>query len=268
LAELEQKPTDRQPPVPEERRRQIAQLIRDAGSVTVAELEQRFGMSPMTIRRDLELLERDGAARRTHGGAVLPGFAGNEDSFHERLDKDVDAKERLARAAVALLRPGESVFLDSSTSAYYAARTIISSSLRVTILTHSLPIMDLFSTNEAPNVELVGVGGTLRKLTLSFVGPHAVHVVASHFADKAFISIKGITNDGFLTDPDALEAEVKRTMLSHAEQPILLADGSKFAQCGLSVIGHVSEMHLVLTADGPADRCAAIAQMGVDIRNV
>jgi DeoR/GlpR family transcriptional regulator of sugar metabolism len=254
--------------VPAERRRQIALLLRDTGSVTVAELEHRFGVSPMTIRRDLELLEREGVARRTHGGAVLPGFAGNEDSFQERLEKDVAGKERLAGAAVALLRPGESVFLDSSTTAYYAARTLIAAGLRVTILTHSLPIMDLFSTNEAPNVELVGVGGTLRKLTLSFVGPHAVRAIASHFADKAFISIKGITTDGFLTDPDALEAEVKRTMIEHAEKPILMVDGSKFEQRGLSVIAHVSAMRIMLTADGPGDRLKLLAHSGVDVRHV
>jgi DeoR family transcriptional regulator of aga operon len=71
-----------------------------------------------------------------------------------------------------------------------------------------------------------------------------------------------------LTDPDALEAEVKRTMIEHAEKPVLLVDGSKFGQRGLSVIAHVSAMRLVLTADGPADRLKALAETGVDVRHV
>lgn len=258
----------RQSPVPEERRRQIAQLIREAGSVTVAGLEQRFGVSPMTVRRDLEVLEREGYARRTHGGAVLPGFSRNEDSFWERLEKEVGGKERLAHAALGLLQPGEAVFIDSSTTAYYLARLIVAQSLRITLLTTSLPVMELFTASESPNVELVGIGGSLRKLTLSFVGPQAVQSIAAHFADKVFLSIKGLTPDGYLTDPDPLEAEVKRTMIEHAEKPVLLVDGSKFEQRGLSVIAHMSRLSLALVAEVPSERVAALSRAGLEVRHV
>ncbi len=236
--------------------------------MTVAGLEEVFGISPMTVRRDLVALEREGRLQRTHGGAVLPGFAAHEDSFQRRLEEQTEAKGRLARAAAGLAEPGETIFVDSSTSAYYAAREIFEEGLRVTLLTNSVPVMKLFTARWATNVELVGMGGSLRRLTLSFVGPHTVRTVGAHFADKVFFSVKGLTERGYLSDPDPLEAEVKRAMIEQSQEPVLLADGTKFEQRGLSLITHVREVALVLAADAPEDRMAALADGGAEVRNV
>ena len=256
------------PLVPVERRRRIAQLVEANGSVTVAGLEEVFGISPMTVRRDLVALEREGRLQRTHGGAVLPGFAAHEDSFQRRLEEQTEAKGRLARPAAGLAEPGETIFVDSSTSAYYAAREIFEEGLRVTLLTNSVPVMKLFTARWATNVELVGMGGSLRRLTLSFVGPHTVRTVGAYFADKVFFSVKGLTERGYLSDPDPLEAEVKRAMIEQSQEPVLLADGTKFEQRGLSLITHVREVALVLAADAPEDRMAALAEGGAEVRNV
>src|ERR1700750_1302302 len=96
------------------RRSAIADLLHDAGAVTVSEVEARFGVSPMTARRDLAELERQGIARRTQGGAVLPSVSAQEDSFAQRVELATEAKATLAEAAVAMLTPHETVFLDSS----------------------------------------------------------------------------------------------------------------------------------------------------------
>ncbi len=252
--------------VPRERRRLIAEMIREAGSVTVAELETEFGISPMTARRDLDHLERDGQVERTHGGAVLSGFAGHEDSFHHRLGEAALLKERLASNAVSLLNAGEAVFVDSSSTAYYAARQIINEGVHATLLTNLVPVMDLFSTREVPNVKLIGFGGELRQLTLSFVGPQTTQAIRTHFADKAFISVKGVTPEGYVTDPDPLEAEVKRIMIERSEEPVLLVDGSKFEQRGLHAIGHVSDFAMVLTVDLSEDRLKVLEEAGVEAR--
>lgn len=219
----------------------------------VAALEESFGISPMTARRDLRALEREGRVQRTHGGAVLPEFAGHEDSFRRRLEENVAAKQRLARAAAEVVGAGETVFVDSSTTAYYAVRRIFERSLRVTLLTNCVPVMELFTTNRGPNAELIGMGGSLRRLTLSFVGPHAVRTINAHFADKVLFSVKGVTPDGYLTDPDPLEAEVKRAMIERSAQPVLLVDGSKFERRGLHAIAHVSEVDLAIVVDALED---------------
>jgi DeoR/GlpR family transcriptional regulator of sugar metabolism len=99
------------------RRSAIADVLRDSGAITVTEVEHRFGVSPMTARRDLAELERTGIARRTHGGAVLPSISASEDSFARRVELATEAKAALAEAAVAMLSPRQTVFLDSSTRA-------------------------------------------------------------------------------------------------------------------------------------------------------
>lgn len=257
------------PLLPEERRLRLAERIRVAGSVTVGMIEEEFGISPMTARRDLKVLEQEGRARRIHGGALLPELARHEDSFRKRLEVAVGAKERLARAAVGLLEPGETVCVDSSTTAYHAARLILERGLRATVLTNSVPVVELFAKAVVPGAaELVGAGGSFRQLTLSFVGPHTVRTIAGHFADKCLFSVKGVTPEGYLTDPDPLETEVKRTMIARAEEPVLLVDGSKFERRGSSVIAHVSEVACVLAADAPEDGLAALKASGIEVRRV
>ncbi len=257
------------PLLPDERRQRIAHLVEANGSVRVAALEEEFGISPMTARRDLVALERAGRVQRTHGGAVLPGFAAHEDSFQRRMGEEMAAKGRLARATAGLAEPGETIFIDSSTTAYHAAKMILEEGLRVTILTNSVPVMELVATDgRAHNVELVGMGGSLRRLTLSFVGPHTVRTVGAYFADKVFFSVKGLTESGYLSDPDPLESEVKRCMIEQSQEPVLLVDSTKFEQRGLSAITHVRDVALVLAADAPEDRMVALAEAGVEVRRV
>ena len=107
--------------------------LREAGSVTVAELEEEeFGISAATARRDLAVLERKGKAKRTHGGAVPPGLEQHEGSFQQRFGEAVEAKKRLARDATKLLREEETVFIDSLTTAYFAARRMLAEAPSVT----------------------------------------------------------------------------------------------------------------------------------------
>jgi len=256
------------PALAESRRTAIAELLRDAGAVTVAELEERFGISAMTARRDLSDLERQGIARRTHGGAVLPTITAHEDSFARRVETATDAKAALAAEAARLLVPRETVFLDSSTSAYFVARRLIEDGIGVTVITNSVPIMELISSTAGPNVELVGVGGALRKLTSSFVGPFAVNTVLGHFADRAIFSVKAITPDGVLTDADQLEAEVKRSMLAHARETVLLVDDSKLDARGYSVIGRVADVSRVLAYGVTRQRAERLQAPGVELVSV
>ena len=99
--------------------------------------------------------------------------------------------------------------------------------------------MELIFNEGGPDVELIGIGGTLRRLTRSFVGPFAVRTVQGHFADRLFLSVKGLTETGMMTDADSLEAEVKRTMIAQAGESTLLVDRSKLVVRGLSVIASV-----------------------------
>src|SRR3954452_7657223 len=211
---LEQSPSEDSPPViPEERRRQILAMLAERGSVTVATVERAFGVSGMTARRDLAILAQEGRLRRTHGGAVLPELAGHEDSFRSRLEQEADEKRRLARAFAASAEANETIFIDSSSTSYFAVEHLLELGVSATLLTNSLPVLSLVSSAESSNLKMVGLGGLFRELTQSFIGAETVRAIEGFYADRVVFSVKGISAEGFLTDPTALEAEVKRAMI-------------------------------------------------------
>jgi DeoR/GlpR family transcriptional regulator of sugar metabolism len=253
--------------VPARRRELIADRLREKGSVSVAELESEFGVSSMTARRDLHALERDGVARRTHGGAVVPSVSRDEDSFASRLEQAEESKQRLAVAACDQVADGEAVFVDSSTTAYFAVRELLQAGRRATLLTNSVPVMDLVARSDS-QVGLIGLSGSLRRLTCSFVGPQAVAATRGHFADKLLFSVTGVTSDDVLTDADPLEAEIKRAMLEHARCAVLLADGSKFGRSALSAIAPLSDVGTVILADASRTTVRTITRAGADLVEV
>jgi len=256
------------PLVPAQRRQLIAERIRDTGSVSVSALEDEFGISSMTARRDLQILEREGRAQRTHGGAVSATLARDEDAFSARLAEAAGAKARLGAAAAASIGEGETVFVDCSTTAYYAVRSLLESGRSATVLTPSVPVMDLIARTDAPQLELLGLAGSLRRLTCSFVGPQTVRTIQDHFADKLLFSVKGLAPGHVLTDANPLEAEVKRTMIERARESILLMDGSKFDQPGLSAIAPISSVDTVLVADADRAQLRSLGDTGVRVEEV
>jgi DeoR/GlpR family transcriptional regulator of sugar metabolism len=256
------------PPLPAERRRLIAQQVADEGHVTVEELASHFGVSVMTVRRDLAVLGTGGQVRRVHGGALVPDLSAHEDSFSFRLEASVEAKQRLAEAALEKLHVGESVFLDGSSTSYFAAKLIVARDYEVTVLTNSLPLMALFNTNVTRHTALFAIGGSLRDLTLAFGGPAASESVRRYVADKAIISCKGVTEDGLVTEPAPNEIDVKKAMLAHSQEPLLLLDGSKFEQRGLYVVDSVTAFSRVLVAGAPPARVAQLRRLGVEVEVV
>ncbi len=252
----------------EARRAAIAALLRDQRAVSITELEARFGVSGMTARRDLGELERAGVARRTHGGAVLPSISAEEDTFSHRLGVDAEAKARLADAALELLAPHQTVFLDSSSTTYYLARRIADSGLNVTVISNSVPVMGALSGAEARPGGVVAIGGTLRRLTRSFVGPYAVRAILGHYADLLFFSVKGVSGDGVLTDADMLEAEVKRAMIAQSEHSVLLVDRTKLSARGQNAIVPARKISTVLTHGVRPLELAPLQPPGVTVRMV
>lgn len=251
-----------------ERRRRIERLVNDEGVATVEALASQFGVSVMTIRRDLAALEASGLLRRVHGGASFPDLSAQEDSFAFRLQVGVDPKQRLAEAVVRGLQAGESVFVDGSSTGFFVARLIIKRDCDVTLLTNSLPVMALFNANMARHTKLTALGGTLRELTLCFVGPEASASAGRYVADKVVISCKGLTEDGLVTEPTPSEVEVKQAMLSRSKERLILLDGSKFERRGLYVVDKVTSFSRVLVADAPAARISQLQCLGAAVEVV
>jgi DeoR/GlpR family transcriptional regulator of sugar metabolism len=249
----------------EARRLAIVDLLRETGSVKVSQVEERFGVSSMTIRRDLSILEREGVARRTHGGAVLGGAPElHPEPFSRRVHHSREAKLALAAEAVKGIAPGETVFLDASSTSYFVARQILEADIGVTLLTNSVPIMALIARHGGGQVELIGIGGTFQRITRCYIGPHAVQSVGGLFADRLYLSCRGVTADGVITDAGPLEAEVKRAMIRQAGFSTLLIDRSKLSVRGLSSIGSLSDMDAVVAHGVSQDELARLGAPQTD----
>ena len=254
--------------VPAERRRLILERLREQGAVSTANLEADFGISPMTARRDLSILADNGLARRTHGGAVLPELAAHEDSFQRRLNQHVDAKMRLASVVAQTVASEETLFVDSSSTAYFVVREILASGVRVTLLTNSQPVMTMVGAADSPLVELIGLGGRFRKLTSSFVGPETLQSISTYFADRVIFSVKAIERSGYLTDPDPDEAAVKRAMIMRSRNVTVVSESTKFDGHGLNVIVAANELDTAYVESGRADGVDSLRAAGVDVHEV
>jgi DeoR/GlpR family transcriptional regulator of sugar metabolism len=199
---------------------------------------------------------------------MLPELAAHEDSFQSRLEQDIDVKTRLAKAVATTLKPSETIFIDSSSSAYYVVREILEVGLPVTLLTNSLPVMTLVGSSNVPQVDLIGIGGGFRTLTRSFVGAETVRMIERFFVDRIVFSVKGIEREGFLTDPDPLEADVKRAMIDRARSVLLVAQAQKFEERGLNVIVPAGQVDVAFLCDPPAAGVRTLHAAGVDIHSV
>jgi DeoR family transcriptional regulator of aga operon len=119
-----------------------------------------------------------------------------------------------------------------------------------------------------PHPDLIGLAGSLRKPTRSFVGPATVEAIGRHFADKLLFSVNGIAPGGMLTEADPLEAEVKRAMVDRSRAAILMVDGSKFERAGLSAITGIRRVERVLVADATPAQLAPLASAGIQMEEV
>jgi DeoR/GlpR family transcriptional regulator of sugar metabolism len=254
--------------MPAERRRLILETLREHGSVTVDQVQREFGVSSMTARRDLAILNESGHLLRTHGGAILRGGVVHEHPFRRQLEQHVRAKRRLAGAVMGALDAHETVFLDSSSSSFYVARQIIDGGLPATLITNSLPVIRLFSDAIPKHVELIGLGGAFRKPTQSFVDPLTIRTIERFSADRVIFSVNGIAPDGSLTDPDPDEATVKRAMINHARTVILIAAAETFRDRGPHVIAPAASVDAAYLADPPIAGVERLEALGVRITRV
>ena len=228
----------------EERRQEILNIVNIKGSVHVSDLSIKMNVTEETIRRDLETLDQQQLLKRTHGGAVALENNRLELSFNLRKDKNSGQKKEIAQKAISLINPGDTIFMDASSTSLYLARELVNMD-HITIITNSIGIM--FTLAENKNINIISTGGTLRPHSLSFVGPLTNETIDKYFADKIFASCKGISPEHGATDSNELEIEVKKKMVKQSQQVIILADNSKFSQVGLSQFATTNQLDYLIT---------------------
>lgn len=255
----------------DKRAKEILRLLLRNGRTSVDDLTAALKTSPASVRRDLTRLEGQGLVHRTHGGAMLTGTGQTvyepfrfDATFHEREDRFIAEKQRIARAAAELVKDGETIGITAGTTNTLVARQML---LRqnLHIVTNAVNIgMELSSSNR---LQTTLTGGNLRWANAySLVGPAAIESVAAVVMDRLFLSATGVDARYGATIIQPEEAAIFRAMMRQARQVIVVADSSKMDQISPAVICAASEIDLLITDDGLNEEVArAFTASGVQL---
>jgi DeoR family transcriptional regulator of aga operon len=239
----------------EERRRRILELLAKQERATVEELADRFDVSTVTIRGDLDVLADAGAIVRSHGGA-LKRLNHQDAPLAVKETLHHGEKVRIGHAAARLIREGETIILDSGTTTAEIARQIKFLKLKsLTVITNALNIAMELAT--LPHLRDIMIGGILRQMSYSTVGPQAEQILRALNADRLFLGVDGLDPEIGLTTPDVLEAQLNGLMIRVAREVTAVADSSKLHRRSLSVITDVSEVHRIITDNGADPKLVA-----------
>ncbi len=233
-----------------ERRNLILEKLQEERKVVVSELSQQFGVSEETIRRDLEKLEKEGLATKSYGGAVLNESTSIDMPFNVRKKANTMGKQKVAELAAQLIRDGEHIMLDASSTSVFIAKAIKDKS-HLTVITNSIEI--LIELSDVSDWNIICAGGSLREGYLALVGPKTVDGIGNFNADKAFFSCKGMDMERGITDGNEMFSQVKQMMMRSAKETILAVDSSKFGRVAFSKMCDLKEMSAIITDKKPDD---------------
>lgn len=247
-----------------QRRQEILNLIREDGHAKVQKLAQIFNVSEVTIRQDLETLEKMGFVQREYGGAFLKdvgNFATTGTLINENLM--VEEKKEIARKAAALIQEGETIILDSGSTTTEVAK-LMTGFANLTVITNALNIAYILGGN--PGINLIVSGGEFKAPTLSLTGDMAAATFKGIHVNKCFLATAGISPDLQLTYPSLSDLVVKSAMIRASDKVYLVADSSKIGITSFASLGRLSLIDTIITDSKISpSQIEAIRELKVDL---
>ncbi|CAM3343478.1 DeoR/GlpR family DNA-binding transcription regulator [Stackebrandtia soli] len=230
----------------------IAERVRRRGAVRVAELVAEFGVSDMTIRRDLETLAERGLVAKVHGGATAIDIGStDEPGFEAKAVQQKSAKEAIARQAAALVSPGQAIALSGGTTTWTLAAHLVGVG-GLTVVTNSVPVADVFYRSGLDDQTVILTGG-VRTPSDALVGPFAIATLESINVDLLFLGVHGVDADSGYTTPNLEESETNRALIATARRLVVLADHTKWGIVGLRTIASMTDTDVLVTDGGMPD---------------
>jgi DeoR/GlpR family transcriptional regulator of sugar metabolism len=226
-----------------DRRRRILERVAEEQTVHIGELAQEFGVSEMTIRRDISRLERDGFLRRTYGGATAHLTRALELAFNARSLQHAGSKRMIAMRAVSLVQGATALFVGVGTTVEQFA-LFLPPREDLLVITGSLPVATVLGTRPG---RVIALGGAVRKDELYCIGQLAVKTVLRYHADIAVLGAAGITDRFGLTELDDETAEIHRHMIRQSDRLIVIADSSKLGVSALATVAPLSAINTLVT---------------------
>lgn len=246
----------------EERRQKIKDILESKKRILVNEVSQEFKISPVTIRKDLHILEKRGVLTRVHGGAIINHSAVRDLALVEKEHIHIAEKKRIAFMAESLISSGDILILDSGSTTTQLAR-LLKFKKDLTVITNAVNIASELAASE---LTVMLTGGILREKSFSLVGPLAEESLKTITADKLFLGVDGIDFQYGLTTPNILEARVNSMMIKAAEEVILLADSSKFGRRSLGVIDSLDSIDRIITDKNISESdLKRLSEIGIEV---
>jgi len=232
----------------ESRRARLLELIRRRGFSPLSDLADTLEVSESTIRRDLDLLEESGSAKRTHGGVYYTGPSPQLPHFDRRQAAQLGQKRQIAQVAAGLIEEGDTVLLDGGSTTYELARLLVDRALQV--VTNSLPVANLFTVSD--RADLVLIGGYVHTRTGVCLGPYANRMLSDVTVRRAVLSVSGVNEKGFYNS-NLLLVGTEQAMMRSADQVVVVADSSKFGHSSLALLCGLSQVDVLVVDDGLSD---------------
>jgi DeoR/GlpR family transcriptional regulator of sugar metabolism len=230
--------------LPNQRREKILELIREDGHAKVMDLSRIFKVTEVTIRQDLEKLEKDGDVIREHGGAYLKNIDLNVRNFSLQNQNNLHEKQIIARKTLEFIEDGDTIILDSGSTTTEIAK-LISGFKNLTVITNALNIALILGAQAGINV--IVTGGEFKAPTLSLTGQKAADFFQNLHVDKLFLATAGIALKSGLTYPGISDICVKRAMIESANEIYLVADSSKIGKNSFASLGALSLINYLIT---------------------
>jgi DeoR/GlpR family transcriptional regulator of sugar metabolism len=250
-----------------ERREQIVNILSERERVTVNELSEMLSVSSVTVRGDLNFLAEEGRVIRVHGGAALAKpSTKHELTFAARQRQHAAEKHALAKLAATLVKPIDSILLDSSTTALAVGQAIKAAPhiTNVTVLTTGL--WTAVAIMDSPNIHTIVAGGSLGSTSGSVSGPITREMLGKYHINRAFVGALGLTLEKGLSSNDPLEIELLQQIVEKASEVIAVIDSSKFGVTGLASFARIDQLHYIVTdAGAPPDMIAALREQGTQV---
>jgi len=250
--------------LPLQRKQMLLNYLAQNGAATMKELSDRFGVSEMTVRRDLRALEEENRVRRSHGGAVYQGalLAPEEPDASVKQERNREVKKRLADyAAEKFVRERDVIILENGTTVSRMAESL-GAFTELTVLTNGIDTMNLFRPFVTDRRTMVCGGGMLREVSGTFVGSLAEQFFANHHADTLFISALGFTAEDGFTDPNLMDTQVKKAMIQASNKVVMILDSSKIGSRFFTAVAQLSDIDVFVTDSDLRDEDRALIENG------
>ncbi|MDQ3073691.1 MAG: DeoR/GlpR family DNA-binding transcription regulator [Bacteroidota bacterium] len=246
-----------------ERHKYILHKLNNEGVVSVAELSKEMDVTMVTVRKDLKLLEDKGLLYRSHGSATPKSPYVNDRPLNEKKLVQIDQKSKIDSLAMEMIQEDEAIIIGSGTSVLALAKAI-PKDFKLTVLTGAMNVTMVLMDHI--NVELVQLGGGVRKSSSSVVGHYAEDMLSNFACSKLFLGVDGISPEFGLTTTNMMEARLNAKMIHSVQKTIVLADSSKFGSKGFGKICELEDVDIIITDDGISNNYKErLEEMGVEV---